>query len=440
MEREWPPEMAAIPAFRHGTTVAAPIARRYTHIMTKTCLPIAALALLLVSPVVRLSAQERVVHVELEYRSPQEGQPKPNFSPKGMQVLLAPVRAAVRLPPGAIRPAKSGLIKVGPDRKSWIPVLATAGTECRKDLCQLYLDRNRNGNFRDDGPALTGVPAQNAKTRAWWTSINKVELSVPYSATRAVEPYLVNFWIVREDSAATPDILRFSTGSWRYGTTTVNGVPALVAAMDADNNALFNKDDMWSVLGASEPKADQMVLSIGEAKPLNRLMFVPRDSGEFVLEFRSFSPDGRSLNFAVVDRPVTKLADRAPDDLLRDERPRPRATAPFVWAHGKPGFDAAMARARASGKKVILDFEATWCGPCHVMDQWIWNDAEVAGALNAGYLGVKIDVDLEKGLVKQFGTKAYPTMIVLDSAGSELQRIVDYQSSKQMLAILAAKP
>ena len=408
--------------------------------MTHTRRLIVALAVLATAAAARAAAQEHIVHVDLAYRAPQDGQPRPNFSPKGMQVVLTPVRAAVRLPAGAIRPAKTGLIKVGPDRRAWIPVLATASAECRKDLCQLYLDRNRNGSFRDDGPALVGIPAQNAKTRAWWTSINKVELSVPYATMKAVEPYFVNFWIVRDDSAAAPDILRFSTGSWRYGTATVNGTPALVAAMDADNNAVFNKDDMWSVLGASEPKADQMVLSIGEAKPTNRLMFVPHDSSEFVLEFRSFSPDGRSVDFAVIDRPVTKLADRAPDDLLRDERPRPRATVPFVWAHGKPGYDAAIAGARAAGKKIILDFEATWCGPCHVMDEWIWNDAEVAGALNAGYLGVKIDVDLEKGLVKQFGTKAYPTMIVLDPAGAELQRIVDYQSSKQMLGILAAKP
>jgi hypothetical protein len=29
------------------------------------------------------------------------------------------------------------------------------------------------------------------------------------------------------------------------------------------------------------------------------------------------------------------------------------------------------------------------------MDEWVWNDAEVAAGLRAGFVGVKIDADLE---------------------------------------------
>jgi len=386
------------------------------------------------------AAQEQLVRVELSYAAPVDGRPKPNFSPKGMQVALKELPVGAPLPEGAVRPAKSGVIKVGPDGASWIPVLATASATHREDLCLIYLDRNRNGNFTDDGAPLAGVPTQNAKTKAWWTSVNKVELSVPYAAQKSAEPYLVKFWIVRDDSTAAPDVLRFSVGSWRYGTATINGARALVAAMDSDNDALFTKEDSWSVLGADEPKADTAVLTIAEARPMNRLMFVPTATKELALEFRSFSPDGRAINFAVIDRPVSKLADRAPDDALREERGRPRTKTEFKWAHGSKGLAAAIAQAKVTGKKIILDFEATWCGPCHTMDQWIWNDEQVAGALNAGFIGVKIDVDLEKPLVKRFQTKGYPTMIVLDKAAKEIQRVVEYQSSKQMLAFLSAKP
>ncbi|HEX3927388.1 MAG TPA: thioredoxin family protein [Gemmatimonadales bacterium] len=386
-----------------------------------------------------LAAQGKLVHVTLEYRAPGDGHPAPNFSPKGTQVALVDVAANATLPPGAMRPAKSGMIKVGPDRASWIPVLATSCDGHPADLCQLFLDRNRNGNFADDGPPLIGAPTQNAKTHAWWTSVNKVELSVLY-ANKKPEPYLVNFWLVRDDSAAAPDVLRYSVGSWRYGTATINGVPALVAAMDADNDAIFTRDDSWSVLGAAEPGAEKAVLSINEARPTNRLMFVPSGGKDLVLQFRSFSPDGRSVDFAVIDRPVTKLQDRGPDDLLKDERSRPRTVAPVVWGHGSKDFDAAVAKARTTGLKVLLDFEATWCGPCHTMDQWIWNDADVARQINAGYLGVKIDVDLEKGLVKRFQTRGYPTMILLDPAGKELKRVEGYQSSREMLALLSPRP
>ena len=39
---------------------------------------------------------------------------------------LTDVAAGVTLPAGAVRPAKTGVMKIGPSEKSWIPVLATA--------------------------------------------------------------------------------------------------------------------------------------------------------------------------------------------------------------------------------------------------------------------------------------------------------------------------
>jgi len=381
----------------------------------------------------RPSAQETIVHVALAYHAPVANQPKPNFSPKGMQVPLADVAASAALPPGAVRPAKVGTMKIGPNTASYVPVMATATVDHPKDLCQLFIDRNRDGNFTNDGPAVTATPTQREKTLDWWSSMSNVELSVPYSTTKATENYFVNFWIVRPNDAAAPDLLRFSVGSWRAGTAKVNGVDVLVAAMD-DNNAIFDKDDMWSVIEASAPDAPKAVLSIAEARDTKRLMFVQTGTKDLVLEFRSFSPDGRSIDFAVVNKPMTKAADRKADDMLKDERPRPRAGSPFVWNHK---FDDALAAAKAANKKVFIDFETDWCGPCKSMDEWIWTDAEVADLLKAGYIGLKLDGDIEKALVKRFTVAGYPTMIVLDATGKELWREVGYLSSKEVIAKLS---
>jgi thiol-disulfide isomerase/thioredoxin len=328
------------------------------------------------------------------------------------------------------------MMQLGPAKASWIPILVTASAEHPHDLVQLYIDRNRDGSFTDDGPPLSATPSLNEKTKAYWSSINKVELTIPYGAGRPSQPYLVNFWSVREDSAGAPDVIRFSVGSWRQGTVKVNGVDALVAAMDGDNNAIFDKSDMWSLLPASAPDAEKSVLSINEARATNRLMFVTKDGKDIPLEFRSFSPDGSSATFAIVNQPITKAADRAPDDLVRDERPRPRTETPVAW--GKD-LTVALAEAKRTNKKVLIDFEATWCGPCHTMDQWIWNDAEVAQMINAGFVGVKVDADLQKALVKRLKIEAYPTMMVMGGDGAVLQRVTDYQSSKEMLAFLTGK-
>lgn len=380
-------------------------------------------------------SKDQIVHIELAYHAPVTGEPKPNFSPKGMQVSLADVPASTALPAGAVRPAKLGKMKLGTSEASWVPVLATATAEFPKDLCQLFVDKNRNGNFNDDGPALKATPSQREKTLDWWSSMSNVELSVPYSTTKATENYFVNFWIVRPNDAPAPDILRFSVGSWRAGKGSVNGVDVLVAAMD-DNDAVFNKNDMWSVIEASAPDAAKNVLSINEARSTNRLMFVKGPAREYVLEFRSFSPDGRSIDFAVVDKPMTKAADRKADDMLASERGRPRAGAPFAWGHN---LADAVAKAKAEHKKVFIDFETDWCGPCKSMDEWIWTDAEVADLLRAGYIGVKLDGDIEKATVKRFSVAGYPTMIVLDSNGQESWRAVGYLSSKEVIEKLNAK-
>ncbi|MBZ5496550.1 MAG: thioredoxin family protein [Acidobacteriia bacterium] len=151
---------------------------------------------------------------------------------------------------------------------------------------------------------------------------------------------------------------------------------------------------------------------------------------------RSLSPEGNFLTFALVDRPVTKAADRAGDDTVAAERVRPRAKTPFVWSQN---LEEAMTRAKAAGRRIIIDFETTWCGPCKTMDEWIWTDAEVSGLLAAGFVGVKLDGDVEKVQVKNFGVSAYPTVLVLDPTGKEASRFVGYRSSKELIEFLSPK-
>ena len=43
-------------------------------------------------------------------------------------------------------------------------------------------------------------------------------------------------------------------------------------------------------------------------------------------------------------------------------------------------------------------------------------------------------------MVTRFGTKGYPTMIILGPDGSELRRVVEYQSSVKMLEFLGPTP
>jgi thiol-disulfide isomerase/thioredoxin len=383
-----------------------------------------------------LAAQSNLYTVPLTYNAPGEG-PQPNFFPIGTRVALAEVPAGQTLPDGAMHPARRGIIQVGPTRDSWIPLLLTATVDEPGALTRLYIDMNRNGDFSDDGPPAVARIDSNEKSGSVGYFFDGVELLVQFGEPEHTHPFDVRFWLVHQAEEPEPEsFIRYSRTSWRSGSVTVNGVPALVAAMDMNNDALYGPGDSWSVVEASMPEASKHVLGWKEARPTDRMMFLQRggDAPDLVLEFRSFAEDGSSVTFAVVDRPVSKAEDRLADDMVAEERTRPRTTTPYTWTDD---LDEAMAAATASGKLVFLYFETDWCGPCATMDRWIWTDAEVVAALEAGYVGVKLDGDIEKEQVQRYEVTGYPNILIVDPAsGAALRSVKGYQSSQQLLDFL----
>lgn len=81
------------------------------------------------------------------------------------------------------------------------------------------------------------------------------------------------------------------------------------------------------------------------------------------------------------------------------------------------GFDKAL----AAGGLMMVDFWATWCGPCQrlgpVMEQ-LAEDYEDQDVI----IG-KVDVDQVPGLAQRFGVMNIPT-VVFFKAGQELERKV----------------
>jgi len=84
----------------------------------------------------------------------------------------------------------------------------------------------------------------------------------------------------------------------------------------------------------------------------------------------------------------------------------------------------ALAQARAQGKPVVLDFSASWCVPCHELDDKTFTDAAVARALTPF---VKLKVDLTRfdspaslALRKRFDIQGVPTIVFLDADGREV--------------------
>ncbi|EXB30121.1 Thioredoxin H2-2 [Morus notabilis] len=70
-------------------------------------------------------------------------------------------------------------------------------------------------------------------------------------------------------------------------------------------------------------------------------------------------------------------------------------------------------------EKTVIDFSATWCGPCKFMEP-IYNDM---AARFSDVDFVKIDVDELSDVAQEFGVQAMPTF-VLTKKGKEVDRVV----------------
>lgn len=114
-----------------------------------------------------------------------------------------------------------------------------------------------------------------------------------------------------------------------------------------------------------------------------------------------------------------------------------RAAPPGLIAW-QPYGDAAFAQARAENKLVLLELEAVWCHWCHVMDARTWSDPEVAAAVHAGYVPLRVDHDARPDLATRYQDYGWPAIIILDADGRDLVKRAGYQAPEGMLALLAA--
>lgn len=86
-------------------------------------------------------------------------------------------------------------------------------------------------------------------------------------------------------------------------------------------------------------------------------------------------------------------------------------------------FADAMKAAKAEKKLVFVDFYTSWCGPCKMMARDVFPQQKVGEFMNARFVCVKYDAEKEEPeLVKKSDITAYPTFIIFDADGNEINR------------------
>ncbi|WP_458861736.1 thioredoxin [Acidaminobacterium chupaoyuni] len=88
-------------------------------------------------------------------------------------------------------------------------------------------------------------------------------------------------------------------------------------------------------------------------------------------------------------------------------------------------FDAVVSQ---PGKKVLVDFFATWCNPCKMLAPML---EEIADNLPENAEIVKLDIDENMDAAKRFRVMSIPTLILFEN-GEAVKRMVGVQPQDEI--------
>ncbi len=99
-------------------------------------------------------------------------------------------------------------------------------------------------------------------------------------------------------------------------------------------------------------------------------------------------------------------------------------------------FAKATAEAKKTGRLMLVDFNATWCGPCQMYKKDVFPTKAFKDATKDVVL-VDIDTDKQPALAKKFKVSGIPDIRFVTPGGREVGKLVGFDGPEPLLEALA---
>lgn len=99
-------------------------------------------------------------------------------------------------------------------------------------------------------------------------------------------------------------------------------------------------------------------------------------------------------------------------------------------------INQAKVQAAAENKLVLIHFWGTFCRPCLNLEKFVFTNPRVGNAIAEHYVPVKIDVEAQPGLAREFGITTIPHDVVMTPQGQIIARQASSQNSDNYLRMV----